>query len=111
MPEEHHHAEETVKLFFRGFLPSLLFAGAVVILALRIPGWSLLLGAPLTVIGAVLLIFTIDEIARVRIMPHPYVTSCSVCGKPTPVIPGVPEKDTICAICKRDVKKGLGRWK
>lgn len=59
---EHHHAEETVKLIFRGLIPIILLAGGLVLLALKIPGWSLLLGMPLTILGTVFLIYSYDEV-------------------------------------------------
>jgi hypothetical protein len=106
--EKNHRLEEAIKLLFRGTIPIVFLAAGVVILALRMPGWSLLLGVPLTIFGAVFLIYTYDEVVRKTFVPMPpEVTKCSVCGKHTPAIPGVPEKDTICAICKRDIKKGM----
>ncbi len=107
MREEHHHAEEAIKLIFRGLLPLALFVGGVIVLGVKIGGWGLLLGIPLTVIGAIFLIYTFDDIARATILPRSHFTSCSVCDKPTPVIPGVDEKDTICSSCKRKVAKGI----
>jgi len=90
---------------FGGIIPIVFLAAGVVILALRMPGWSLLLGLPLTIFGTVFLIYTYDEVVRKTFVPMPpQITKCSVCGKPTPVIPGVPEKDTICAICKKRLK-------
>lgn len=105
--EEHHHAEEFLKLLFRGLMPLVFFVGGIVVLVSRIQGWSLLLGLPMTIFGAAILIYTFDDIARATILPLPHVTKCSVCGKPTPVLPGVSEKDSICYSCKRDIKKGI----
>lgn len=108
--EKNNRLEEAIKLLFRGIIPIVFLAAGVVILALRMPGWSLLLGIPLTIFGAVFLIYTYDEVVRKTFMPMPsQIVKCSVCGKPTPVIPGFPEKDTICAVCKKEVKKGIGR--
>jgi len=59
---EHHHAEETVKLIFRGLIPVVFLVSGVVILGLKLPGWSLFIGLPLTIFGTVFLIYSYDEI-------------------------------------------------
>ncbi len=108
--EKNNRLEEAIKLLFRGIIPIVFLAAGVIILALRMPGWSLLLGIPLTIFGAVFLIYTYDEVVRKTFAPMPtQIVKCSVCGKHTPVIPGFPEKDTICAACKKEVKKGIDR--
>lgn len=63
----HHHAEETVRLIFKGLIPIMLLLGGIALLSLRISGWSIIFGLPLTVIGSVFLIYTYDEIVRKRI--------------------------------------------
>lgn len=60
--ESHHHSEEAVKLLLRGLIPIVFLAGGVIILALRISGWSLFLGIPLTIFGVAFLIYTYDEV-------------------------------------------------
>lgn len=108
--EKNNRLEEAIKLLFRGIIPIVFLAAGVIILALRMPGWSLLLGLPLTIFGTVFLIYTYDEVVRKTFAPMPtQVVKCSVCGKPTPVIPDISGKDTICAVCKKEVKKGIGR--
>jgi hypothetical protein len=107
-PEEHHHAEEFIKLLFRGILPIIFFIGGIVILGLRLKGWSLLLGTPITILGAIFLILSFDEFARAAILPR-RTTRCSVCEKPTPTIPGEWEEETICPSCKKDIARGIKR--
>lgn len=106
MQEEHHHQEEFLKLLFRGILPSVFFIGGVVVLVSRIPVWSLLLGLPMTLIGSAILLYALDDIARNTILPRPHLTACSVCKKPTPVVPGIPENKVICASCMRQIREG-----
>lgn len=68
--EEYHHVEEFLKLLFKGLFPLVFFVGGVVVLVSRIPGWGLILGLPMTVIGSALLINTFDEIARSIVFPQ-----------------------------------------
>jgi len=49
--EEHHHAEEFIKLFYRGLLPLVLFVGGIFVLGMRLKGWSLLLFSFLFILG------------------------------------------------------------
>ena len=44
-----------------------LFLGGIMLLALRIPFWSLLLGLPAVQIGIVLIIFTFDRLSQEEI--------------------------------------------
>lgn len=44
-----------------------LFIGGIVLLALRIPFWSFILGLPSVQIGIVLMIFSFDRLSRERI--------------------------------------------
>lgn len=57
---KHHHAEEVVRLIFRGLIPIILLSGGLILLTLKIPGWSLIFGLPITIIGTVFLIYTYD---------------------------------------------------
>jgi hypothetical protein len=97
---------------FGGIIPIVFLAAGIVILALRMPGWSLLLGLPLTIFGTVFLIYTYDEVVRKTFAPIlPGVTKCSVCGKPTPISPGTDLEDAVCTSCKREIKEGIKREK
>lgn len=58
-----HHPEEIVRLIYMGLIPIVLLAGGLVLLALKIPGWSLIFGLPITIFGTVFLIYTYDTIA------------------------------------------------
>lgn len=77
--------------FFIKSLPSLLvsfllFGGGIVLLALRIPGWSLFLGLPSVQIGIVFLIYTFESVGRRRsVLPTEeyHFVSCLVCGQQT----------------------------
>jgi hypothetical protein len=104
----HHHFEEGVKLIFRGLIPIVLLLSGMGLLFLRLPGWSIIFGLPLVTFGVVFLIYTYDEVVSKRVLPIPKaVVKCSVCGQPTPQIPGVAEEDTICAICKRKIRNRI----
>lgn len=87
-----------------------LLLGGVWLLALRIPGWSLIFGLPAVQIGIIFLIFTFDEIVRTRVSPDSFhLISCSVCGKPT-LVPEW-EKEEICDACQREIGKKLLKTK
>lgn len=43
------------------FLPLVLIVGGAIILISKMPGWSLILGLPMVVIGVVFLIYAYDE--------------------------------------------------
>lgn len=107
------HIEEIIKLVFKGLIPIVLLAGGLILLDLRITGWSLVFGFPIAVIGAAMLIFAYDEIVSKRIgdPPSMFIESkfvkCSLCGEKTPRVPGEWEEDTVCLKCKAG-KTGLG---
>lgn len=69
---QHHHGEEIVKIILKGLIPIILLLGGLILLALRISGWSLIFGLPLTVFGSVFLIYTYDEMVRKKIDPDDY---------------------------------------
>ena len=86
------------------FLSLVFFAGGIVLLLSRLPGWSLFLGLPATQIGIILLILTFDDIARKKFGPENLcVVSCSICGRPTPTPCG--QKEDICADCQKKITK------
>jgi hypothetical protein len=68
----HHHTEEIVKLILKGLIPIVLLSGGLILLALRISGWSLIFGLPLTIFGSVFLIYTYDEMVRKKVDPDGY---------------------------------------
>jgi hypothetical protein len=107
--------KNTLLKFFTKSLPSIflslsLFAGGIALLALRIPGWSLILGLPAVQIGLIFLIFTFDEIARNKVGPDSlHLISCSVCGKP--ILAHQWESEKICIACQKKVSQKLPKKK
>lgn len=64
--EEHHFLnnmviENLLNTLLITFLPLVLVIGGAIILISKIPGWSLILGLPMVVIGVVFLIYAYDE--------------------------------------------------
>ncbi len=57
----------SIILFFRLLIPIVLLVCGVIIFVAQISALNLLLGLPLIVIGAVLVIYSYDEIVRIRI--------------------------------------------
>lgn len=103
---QYHHFEEAIKLIFRGLIPIIFLAGGVGLLALRLPGWSLILGIPVTIFGVVFLLYTYDEVVRGKVFSMPTrFARCAVCGKPTPILPGQNPGNLICPVCKKEVGK------
>ena len=83
-----------------------LLGGGIVILALRIPGWSLLIGLPLILLGTISLVFTLDNIARRKLGQESMQTVlCSICGRPTPAPSWQNEK--ICLVCEKKLTEKL----
>jgi len=105
---------QNIILIFKGLIPIVILASGITLLALRITGWSLLLGLPITIIGVVFLIYIYDDIASKQIgtVPEePELTVCSVCGEPTPLLLGIAKEDTICPSCKRKIEGGMNKEK
>lgn len=108
MDDEKFRLEEVVRFIFKGLIPIVFLAAGVSVLFLRIPGWSILLGAPLTIFGAVFLIFTYDEVVSSHIYANRvHKAYCSICGRTTVVIDDTDDEDVICLRCKRDIRKGI----
>lgn len=101
MGKEHHHAEEAIKLVFRGVIPIVLVLSGVALLALRLAGWSVIFGLPLVVFGVVFLIYTYDEIVSKNFETFPKkLVKCKVCGKPTPILSGADPAKAVCYSCQ-----------
>jgi len=105
--------KELVIVFLTQNLPSLilailLFAGGIVLLFLKIPGWSLFLGLPAVQIGLVLLIFTFESINRKRssqTIENYHLVDCLICGRQT-MAPKYIEK-RICDNCQVKIAQKL----
>lgn len=103
--EEHdfHYSEILIKLFLRGLLPVVLLVSGVVLLVLEIPGWSIIFGFPMIIIGVVFLIYTYDYVIRRRVLPVPTkLPRCKKCGRLIPPTQEVDPKNPICYSCKKD---------
>lgn len=105
--DEHHHERHTQTTIFKIIIPLIFLASGISLLALRIPGWSIIIGLPAIVFGVVFLLYTYDELVSNTVRPLPKNTlSCSVCGKPTPrLYPWADPKDAVCYSCKVDANK------
>lgn len=92
--------ESNLKLLFKGLIPIILFVGGIAILISRITFYSIFLGLPVTIIGLGILINALDEIVSSAILPEAEITKCRICKKPTPVISGIAQEETICVKCR-----------
>lgn len=92
---------QTLPAFFLSFG---LFVGGIVLLALRIPGWSIIFGLPAVQIGLIFSIFTYDQICRQKIGPESLKTvACSRCGQSL-LVP-VWQKRVVCASCRAKLNR------
>lgn len=100
--------ENLLKLFARILIPLTLFVGGVLILIFLKNIWGFILGAPSMVFGAVILVYTYDEVVSKTILPEEGKTAnCSICGRLTPLLPGQNKADAICIDCQDDIERGL----
>lgn len=77
-----------------------LFVGGIVLLALRIPFWSLFLGLPSVQIGIVFIIFAFDKLSQEEVereLMEVHQVPCALCGQPT--FTRGPEVKGICSDC------------
>ena len=56
-----------ILLFFRLLIPIVLLISGIALFVSQVPAWGVVLGLPLIIIGAVLVIYTYDEVASIRI--------------------------------------------
>jgi len=81
------------------FIASLLFIGGIILLSLKITGWSLFLGLPATQIGLVLLIFSFDSFGRKKETEGDYhLIPCLLCHRQTLTPKYIDKK--ICESCQ-----------
>ena len=98
-------SEKIVKLIFKGVIPIVLIVCGVALLFAKIPGWGVLLGLPMVVMGTIFMIYAYDEMIQKEIEPiEGEFMNCNICGKPTPKLPGVEPEDAICPSCSKDWK-------
>ncbi len=96
-----------LKLFLLVFVSLGLFIGGIILLALRYPFWSLILGLPSIQIGIILLILTFDRLSQEEVeneIAQVHQVPCALCGEPT--FTRGPEVKGICSGCD---KKLLGK--
>lgn len=61
-----------VRFVIQAILGVVLLAGGIILLALKIPGWSIIFGIPMVVISSVFIIYTYDD-ALSRRFEHPNI--------------------------------------
>lgn len=96
-----------IKTIFKVIASLGLFLGGIILLALRIPFWSLFLGLPSIQIGIVFIIFAFDKLSQKEIdeeLTEIHQVPCALCGEPT--FTRGPEVRGICSGCD---KKLLGK--
>lgn len=98
------------KTFPAVLISALLFLGGIILLFLKIPGWSLFLGLPAVQIGIVLLIFTFEAVGRRKsVLPSQeyHLVNCLTCGQQT-IAPRYIQK-RICDNCQIKIAQNLKR--
>lgn len=86
-------------------ISSSLFVGGLILLFLRIPGWSLIIGLPAVQIGLVFLIFSYDRFTNKKVgIGSLYSLECQECGKS--FLSFQQDQEKICPFCaaKHDLK-------
>ena len=88
-----------VMLIYKGLLPVVLLAGGVVVLSMRIMGWSFILGLPMIIVGSVFLIHSYDEMVKKNVISeNDGVQYCEDCGGLTVILRQTSGK-VICDDC------------
>lgn len=101
-----------IKTILTVFVSLGLFVGGIVLLALRIPFWSLFLGLPSVQIGIVFIIFAFDKLSQEEIereLTEVHQVPCALCGQPT--FTRGPEVKGICSVCDRKLLEKMGKIK
>lgn len=62
------HQEALTVLVIKILAPFAMMVCGLILLALRLAGWSIIIGLPITIIGIVLLIYAYDEIVSKKIV-------------------------------------------
>lgn len=65
-----YHREVLVRIVLRVTVAMGLLIGGLVLLALRLPGWSIIFGLPMIIFGSVFIIYTYDEVLSRKLEPH-----------------------------------------
>lgn len=60
--DKQHHSERMIKLILKAVVPMLILGAGLILLVMRLPGWGIILGLPMVIIGVVFLIYTYDEV-------------------------------------------------
>lgn len=98
--------EKSIILIFKGLIPIILLISGIILLFLRYSFWSIFFGLPLITFGAVFSVYTYNDFISKTITPlNKETIPCKVCGKITPLIPGLAAEKTMCSSCFRK-----GKW-
>lgn len=65
-----YHKEVLVRIFLRVIVAVGLLVGGLILLAMRLPGWSIIFGLPMIIFGSVFIIYTYDEVLSRKLEPH-----------------------------------------
>ena len=64
------HKDQLIRMILRVIVGMGLLVGGLVLLALRIAGWSIIIGLPMIIFGSVFVIYTYDEVLSRKLDPH-----------------------------------------
>ena len=59
---KYSHIEKIIKLVLKTIVPVFILGTGLFLLTMKLPGWGIILGLPMTIIGVVFLIYTYDEV-------------------------------------------------
>ena len=105
-----------IKLIARIIIPIIMFIGGIIILSLHLPGWSIILGLPVSMFGIVFIIYTYDEVITKNVVnKEKYLERCPICKKVYSVDKIGGTEDFICENCRekiiRDISSKKGNYK
>lgn len=104
--------KEKIKLVGRIIIPIIFLIAGLVILGFHLPGWSLIIGLPVTLFGVVFLIYAYDEVVAKKVAENSSeIWPCSICHRMTIVSEGDDLDDFICDNCKKNISKGIEKTK
>lgn len=89
------------RLLMRVLIPIILLVTGIMLLFLKIPGWSVIVGLPLVVVGSLFLIYIYDSVLsdNIYIEGDSNLVRCSKCGQLVECFIGCNKKRYICDDC------------
>ena len=93
-----------IKLVARIIMPIIMLIGGIILLSLHLPGWSIILGLPVSIFGVIFMIYTYDEVITKSVVnKEKDLKMCPICKKVYPVGKNGRTEDFICNDCREKI--------